>query len=89
MGCVVPGEPLPHHPDDYLIWDQVPGVEVLLGLLAELGTGPHGGAKGVPGGDVRHDVVARQANGLRALPRTLLAQDDDPGPRVHYLKNPS
>ena len=45
------------------------------GLLAELRAGPDRGPEHVAGGDVRHDVVARQPDRLGPLSRPLLAED--------------
>ena len=83
MGGVVVGEPFAHHADDDLVGHQLAGIEKLAGLLAELGTGPGGSPEGVAGGDVRHDVVARQPHRLRPLPRPLLPEDDQSGAGVH------
>ena len=54
-----------------------------LALQPELGALVHRGAQHVAGGDVRDDVVARQADALGALARTLTAEQDQTGAGDH------
>ena len=55
------------------VWARTPSVGPGLDLAAQ-----H-----VPGRDVRHDVVVRQANALRSLAGPLLAEDYEPDPGDH------
>ena len=56
---------------------------------AELRALAHGGAQHVARRDVRHDVVARQADALRPLTSPLPAEEDEPCPRDHGSRSPT
>ena len=63
------GQPAPHHLHHHVVGDELTLVHQLLGPHAEGGLGLDLAAQHVPGRDVRHDVVVRQANALRSLAR--------------------
>ena len=70
-------------PTMIVVGHQLAGVHDSLALQAELGALVDRGAQHVAGGDVGHDVVARQAHALGALARALAAEDDQADAQGH------
>ena len=73
------------HPDGDLVRDQVAGVHVRLGLLAQLGALADVGAEEVARGDVRDRQVLGKVRSLRSLAGTGRSDEDD----SHQRRNPS
>jgi hypothetical protein len=86
VGGVVLSETLTQDRDCQLVRHELARRENRLYLLAELGAGRDRGAKNVPGGHVRDAVLGRDALRLRALARTLRAEDENV---EGYLRKPS
>ena len=75
---VLVGQPLADEVDHEVVGDEVAALEDRANLAAELGAVRDRGAQDVAGRDVRRVVRARDPLRLRALPRPLRAQDQDP-----------
>jgi len=70
-------EPLPHHLDHEVVGHELPRADVALRLLSELRLLRDLAAEDVARRDVRHPVVLREADGLRALPGARRSEQDE------------
>jgi len=71
-------EPLPHDLDHDVVSHESAGFDDLLGSSTDVGSLADRSSQYVTGGNVRNDVVPRDAQALGALPRPLAANDDQP-----------
>jgi hypothetical protein len=69
--------------EDELVGHEGAAVDEVLRLQPERRAGGDGGAEQVAGADVRDAEVRGESGALRALPRPLAAQHDDPWPELH------
>ncbi len=84
VGAVGLGQPLQHHRDDDVVGDQLAGVQVGLGHLAQRGAVGHIGPQDVAGGHVHQLEPVSDPVRLGSLARPRRTQQHNP----HHLPNP-